>query len=191
MRPTHIIKTRVTADVKERVTETAKRELLTEALWLRRLVAGALCSSLPSVARDSRPRPSCKSSDREPCRGKARLNISLRLDDRLLLQARAEARGMPEATYATVLLRAHLRNLAPLPRDELAALKRSNAELGTIGRNLNQLARIAHQTGRITGPGRDDLRSMLKVCEAMREHVKGLIRANLESWESGHAEARN
>jgi hypothetical protein len=96
---------------------------------------------------------------------------------------------MPAATYIAVLLRAHLRELAPLPSEELAALKRSVAELSAIGRNLNQIARVAQQTGRITGPNRDDLRSMLKVCEAMREHVKDLVRINRATWESGYAEA--
>ena len=98
---------------------------------------------------------------------------------------------MPTATYVSVLVRSHLRALAPLPREELAALKRSIAELGAIGRNLNQIARIAHQTGRLAGPGQDDLRSMLKICEAMRSHTKALVRANTLSWESGDAEARD
>ena len=96
---------------------------------------------------------------------------------------------MPAATYIAALVRAHLWTLAPLPTAEEAALKRSIAELSAIGRNLNQIARVAHQTGRITGPSRDDLRSMLKVCEAMREHVKDLVRANKATWETGYAEA--
>jgi hypothetical protein len=96
---------------------------------------------------------------------------------------------MPSATYIAALVRAHLRALAPLPSEELAALTRSVAELNAIGRNLNQMARLAHQSGRIAGPTRDDLRSMLKVCEAMREHIKDLVRANKATWESGYAEA--
>jgi hypothetical protein len=119
---------------------------------------------------------------------RTRLYIRLRHDDRLVLQERAEKREMPAATYVAALLRAHLRALAPLPQEELTALKRSIAELGSVGRNLNQIARVAHQTARITGPGRDDLRSMLKICEAMREHIKSLVRANRASWESGYAE---
>ena len=96
---------------------------------------------------------------------------------------------MPAATYVAALVRVHLRALAPLPSEEVAALKRSVAELSAIGRNLNQIARVAHQTGRIAGPSRDDLRSMLKVCEAMREHIKELVRTNKATWESGNAEA--
>jgi hypothetical protein len=96
---------------------------------------------------------------------------------------------MAAATYMSVLARAHLRNLSPLPRDELLALRQAVAELGAIGRNLNQIAHVANRRGRIVGPGQDELRSFLKVCEAIRVHVKGLLRANLASWVLGHDEA--
>jgi len=69
--------------------------------------------------------------------------IRLRPDDQILLRERAAARGMPPATYVSVLTRAHLRSLAPLPAEELLALKRTIGELGSIGRNLNQIARAA------------------------------------------------
>lgn len=88
----------------------------------------------------------------------------------------------------SALLRSHLRQLAPLPREELATLKRSIAELGSIGRNLNQLAKMTHQTGRVTGPGREEVMAMVKVCEAMRSHVKAIVRSNVQTWESGYAE---
>jgi hypothetical protein len=98
---------------------------------------------------------------------------------------------MPSATYVSVIVRAHLRNLAPMPKDELVALKRSVAELGAIGRNLNQLARAANSGERVVGPAREDLRAILKVCEALRDHVKGVVRANVNSWEIGHAEVES
>jgi hypothetical protein len=74
-----------------------------------------------------------------------------------------------------------------LPKQELIALKRVVAELGAIGRNLNQIARAANQDGRIAGPQREDLRAFLNVCEALRDNVKGVIKTNLSSWEAGHA----
>jgi len=104
------------------------------------------------------------------------------------LSARATARGMASATYVSVLVRSHLRSLAPLPREELSALKRSVAELGAIGRNLNQIARAANQGAKPTGPGREDLKAMLRVAEGLRAHVKALVRANQISWEQGRAE---
>jgi hypothetical protein len=77
--------------------------------------------------------------------------VRLTVEDRLLLDARAEARGMRPATYASVLLRSHLRQLTPLPKDELLALKRSIAELGSIGRNINQIARAVSGGGEVPG----------------------------------------
>ena len=118
-----------------------------------------------------------------------RVCIRLKAEDQHLLHERASARQMASATYAGVLVRAHLRALPPLPKHELLELKRSVAELGAIGRNINQIARAANQGGRVGAPGRDDLRSFITVCEGVRDHVKALIKANTRSWESGHAEA--
>jgi hypothetical protein len=72
--------------------------------------------------------------------------------------------------------------------EELLALKRSVAELGAIGRNLNQIARALNQGGKPSGPGRADLQALLRVGEGLRDHVKALLRANQISWEQGHAE---
>lgn len=181
--------------MKVRVNEEAQRQLLTESIWLRRVVDAALRSTAVSedtfIRRVGIGASHERFRDGHGCEGAARTRICIRVrhGDRLILRERAETRGMPAATYIAALVRAHLRALAPLPGEEVAALKRSIAELSAIGRNLNQIARVAHQTGRVTGPNRDDLRSMLKVCEAMREHIKDLVRANRATWESGHAEA--
>jgi hypothetical protein len=59
------------------------------------------------------------------------------------------------------------------------------AELGAIGRNLNQIARVANQGGTPGGPGREDLQAMLRVAEALRDHVTALLRANQIAWERG------
>jgi hypothetical protein len=96
---------------------------------------------------------------------------------------------MPAATYASiVLLRTHLRGVAPLPERELSELKRSVAELGALGRNLNQIARVANQTGHLTGPSAQDLQALLKACSALRDHLKELVKRNIASWETGAAE---
>ncbi len=88
----------------------------------------------------------------------ARLMIRLDADDQLLLRERAAARGIAPATYVSVLTRAHLRSLAPLPKEELLALKRAIGELGSIGRNLNRIAHAANQGQLVTVPGATTLR---------------------------------
>ena len=95
---------------------------------------------------------------------------------------------MPSATYVAVLVRSHLRRLTPLPTEELAALKRSIAELGAIGRNLNQIVRTLNAGGRADGPGREHLQLMLKIAEGLRDHVRALLKANETSWERGYSE---
>ena len=109
----------------------------------------------------------------------------------MLLHARAAARGMASATYASVLIRAHLRSLAPLPKDELVALKQAVSELSAIGRNLNQIARAAVSGARVAGVGYEEFRAILKICEGLRDHTTSLIKANAASWTSGHAESQD
>ena len=116
------------------------------------------------------------------------LTESIWLRRLVLRELRAAARGMASATYVSVLVRSHLRSLAPLPKEELAALKRAVSELSAVGRNLNQIARAANQGARVGGVGHDEFRAILKICEALRDHTKGLIKANAASWTSGHAE---
>jgi hypothetical protein len=104
----------------------------------------------------------------------SRAPVRLHPDDKLLLSERAASRQMAAATYISVLVRAHLRNLSPLPKDELLALKQSVAELSAIGRNLNQLTRLAHQS--MGGPGRKVLQTILEACKAQHEFTKGWSR---------------
>lgn len=118
----------------------------------------------------------------------SRLTVRLRPDDQVLLRERAVARGMAPATYVSVLVRSHLRSLAPLPKEELLVLKRVVSELGGIGRNLNQIARAANQGERVSGPGRENVQSMIRVCGGLRDHVRGLLSANLRSWQQGYGE---
>ena len=68
-------------------------------------------------------------------------------------------------------------------------MKRTIAELATVGRNLNQLAKAANQGHRV-GSAPNDFGAMLKICEGLRDHVKALLKANVVSWEVGHAESR-
>jgi hypothetical protein len=171
---------RVTPEMKTLLRTIAEREQITESALVRQL--------LEVMLRKSAAAEFPKLEALEKVSRDARLSVRLAPEDRILLSGRATARGMPSATYVSVLVRSHLRNLTPLPKEELSALKRSVAELGAIGRNLNQIARAANQGGKPSGPGREELRSMLKVAVALRDHVKALLRANQNSWEQGYAD---
>ena len=189
---TEVLKTRISPDLKAQAKEIADRELLSEAAWLKRLVLREIraCTGANGDGSESCSVGRVRDRGREPRgSGCARaMLLRLRTEDRLLLDARAEARRMRPATYASVLLRAHLRRLTPLPKDELAALKHAVGELSAVGRNLNQIARAVNQGARLAGPGRDEFRAILKICEALRDHTKGVIRDNTASWAMGYAE---
>ena len=193
MGDSEVLKTRIASELKLQAKAIADSEFLSEAAWLKRLIVREIRSTRGT---DEGERESCRmASVRKPsreARGSGGCNrpifVRLKHDDRLLLDARSEARGMRPATYVAVLTRSHLRRLAPLPKDELLALRRSISELAAIGRNLNQIAKAANDGGRVPSSAREEFRAMLKVCEALRDNTKALLKANLTSWESGHGE---
>ena len=180
MKADQFIVARVSSETKARLRALAERQYLSESALVRRLVELVLLKAGLSPIITETPTGARR-------RRTARLMIRLQSDDQILLRDRAAARGMAPATYVSVLTRAHLRLLAPLPKDELLALKRAIGELGSIGRNLNQIAHAANQGQLVTDPGRNDLEAMLRACEALRDGVKGLLKANLKSWGQGSA----
>jgi hypothetical protein len=161
----------------------AEQQGVTESVLLKRLVESALFFRGMSSTLCVEPI--------EPVARNTRVFVRLRPEDHVLLRERATSREMATATYASIALRTHLRRAAPVPDRELLELKQSVAELGAIGRNLNQIARIANQSGRLAGPSTQDLQALLRACAALRDHVKELIRANIASWETGHVDAPN
>jgi hypothetical protein len=175
-----VVRCRVSAETKSLLQNIAAREQVTESAVVRQL--------LDTLARTSATQSPAISKREDTGLRAERLSIRLAPDDRLLLCDRAAARGMPSATYVAVLVRSHLHRLTPLPGVELDALKRSIAELGAIGRNLNQIARALKAGGRSDGPGRRDLESMLKIAVALRDHFRALLKANETSWERGYDE---
>lgn len=175
-----LVRCRVSTETKTLLQSIAVREQVTVSALVRQL--------LDTLARTSATEsPAIDKRDDTELRGE-RLSIRLAPGDRLLLCERARARGMPSATYVAVLVRSHLRRLTPLPVEELAAFKRSIAELGAVGRNLNQIARTLNAGGQSDGPGRRYLEAMLKIAMAMRDHIRALLKANETSWERGYRE---
>ena len=94
-------------------------------------------------------------------------------------------RGMPASTYAATLLRGHLHALTPLPTAELQALRTLTNELAAVGRNVNQLVRMAYRDDAVVIPNRADVWHFFRVCEALRLHLKALLKANADSWNAG------
>ena len=173
-----LVRCRVSAETKSLLLKIAAREHLTESALVRQLIE--------TMARASGSETNISPHERE-VRGE-RMSIRLAPDDRQLLTERSAARGMPAATYVAVVVRSHLRKLTPMPPQELAALKRSIAELAAMTRVLRQLA--AGSEGLVPQPDgiRRDLAAMLRVSQTLWETIKQLLKNNRESWERGYAE---
>lgn len=172
---------RVSQEMKLQLRALAQRENRSESALIKQLLGVVLRGVGNAALATGQPN---ESASRQ-----ARLSIRLQAGDHLLLRERAEARSMPAATYVSVLLRAHLRSMSPLPKEELLALKHSIAELASIGRNLNQIAKVGNEGGRLHSTVREEFRAMLKICEALRDNTKALLKANVTSWSVGYAEA--
>lgn len=173
------LSTWISSETKQRFAGAAARQSLSESALLKRLVEQMLASA-PS---DHLAEPISPSDSRY-----ARLTVRLAPADRALLRERANARTMYAATYVSVLVRSHLRRVAPLPDRELSSLQASVRELAAIGRNLNTMARLLQQDAHQAVPGLQEVQAMLRVCEALRDHFRALIKANLISWDIGHAD---
>ena len=173
------IQCRVTSETKALIQVLADRERITESALVRQLLEVVLrTSAVRAIPRaDEEPR-----SNRD-----VRLYVRLDPSDRLLLKERAAARCVPPATYVAALVRSHLRGIAPLLKEDRRALDGAVAQLTSVGRNLNQMMRALNR-GQTAAPRQEDVQAMLRVCGALRDHVKALLAANEKSWDQGHAE---
>ncbi len=130
---THLT-TWVARETKDRFSAVARHQGLSDSALLKRLIDLVLQSANVTSG------PVAVGAAEVASRA-SRVTVRLRPDDQFLLRERASARGVAPATYVSVLVRSHLRALAPLPKEELIALRKTVSELGSIGRNLNQIAR--------------------------------------------------
>ena len=123
----------------------------------------------------------------EPIRPRARVYVRLRRR-----RSRAPSRTRRPTRIGvrdlrSMLVRTHLRKSR---RSPIASSPSSGAPSARWARSvgiLNQIARVAHQTGRVEGLTTADLRAMLAAFEELRAHFKRLIEANIASWETDHA----
>jgi hypothetical protein len=170
------LSTWIAEDLKQRFTALAASRGISDSALLKQLVEGAVIGTTPEFAVTARRVAEARD---------ARITIRLLPGDRLLLQERAAARGMRAASYVSTLTRAHLRSLSPLPDREITALQAIAVQLAAMGRNIRTIALTATPAGLTP----NHARTMLMLCEAVRDHIKNILSANIRSWEIGHEES--
>jgi hypothetical protein len=113
-----------------------------------------------------------------------RVAIRLRPGDIHGLARRATARRMKPSTYIAALVRSHLVEDPPLPSAELAVLERATAEVSTIGRNVNQIARAVNAGATLPPGAASVIGQAIEAVEAVREAAKAYVRKAVASWEA-------
>jgi predicted DNA binding CopG/RHH family protein len=171
------LKAWVSRETKERFGDFARGQRVSESALLKRVIEALIHGN---EARNATLAP----LERVPASG--RLSVRLAVDDLLLLRERAQSRGIPPATYISLLVRSHLRNLSPIPDNELKVLQQAIGQVSAIGRNLNQIARAVNAGERPDGPSKADLHAILRACTGLRDAFKGVIERNIQSWQAGH-----
>lgn len=94
------------------------------------------------------------------------------------------ARGMKTASYAVMLIRAHVRQQAPMPAAEIEALKVAISQLTALRRDLQV---SAHSIGSEVVGDIDLTRSLRETAaqvDDVRQRIADLVRTNLMSWEA-------
>ena len=175
---------RVSSDVKQRFQALADRREISASVLLRQLVSDLLASEYgPSAVKLSKVDASLLQVKAD------RLTIRLLAADRQALQSFARARSLRETTYLAMLIRSHVRSAAPLPRAALHALRESAIELRTVSRRLDHLCRVSKGSASSDNVSLTEARTVIGACERLRDRTSAFIKANIQSWETGHAEA--
>jgi hypothetical protein len=171
-----VIAARTSPERKAQFAALASRHGMSESALLTRLIDAVLNQNSVAVSEGGDDAPDDADTKR--------ITLRLRPGDHPLVEARASARHMKPATYLVMLVHAHVRSRAPMPAEELNALKLSVSQLSMVGRCLQQvvcangaqadvehLALLLHQTAEALG--------------ALRGSVAELVQTNLRSWEAG------
>ena len=126
--------------------------------------------------------PSAGASE-ETSNGKIRKEIRLTADELTRAEAIANREGFSLTRWIGALVRARLDATPQLGQQELEALARSNMQLLAIGRNLNQIAKVAHANPATLARCRPEL--IEQAHAAVKGHVKivaSVMAANTARW---------
>jgi hypothetical protein len=108
--------------------------------------------------------------------------------DELHLNHYAAARNIKPSEAMKLILRGWITKNPPLPKEELAKLGITSNQLAAIGRNLNQLVKLAHAGDY---PLSAELAALLKetltLTRQASQEIDAIVKTNITSWESDHA----
>lgn len=86
-----------------------------------------------------------------------------------------------------MLVRTHVRGTPVMPPQELDELRCAAGLLGSMGRQLRAMASQSPCQSDCTADFAELLVDVGRAVESVRAGVSDVVRANLKSWEAGHA----
>ena len=108
--------------------------------------------------------------------------------DEKFIKHYAATRSLTTSTAMRLILRSWRTKNPPLPKNELSLLAVTSNQLAAIGRNLNQLVKLAHSG---VSPQQDRVIGLIdQAREEMQrasETIDDIVRTNQTSWESDYA----
>jgi hypothetical protein len=175
MQYSHQLRVRVSPATQQRIRDAARAKMVTESVWLRQCIERALADTV------SEPVPA--QSVAEPPAGASRISIRIHFADGQLLKAVAQSRGLPTASYVSLLVRAYLHGYAPVPPEELRALRESTEHIGRITRYLTQLDAFIRRAQSLPPNLAQNVENMLRLNLTLGHWLRDYIRSNIKSWE--------
>lgn len=154
-----------------------RREGVSASDAVRQLVADALSATCGDDTGSSYP---ASLDDVGP---RQRIEIRLTRGELDALRVLADAAGLSVNRWIVAMIRVHLTGEPQLGEHEVAVLAESNYQLASIGRNLNQVARVLNESPTKAGqPASMAVESLKIAVHSHLERVVEVLRANLDRW---------
>ena len=178
-----ILQCRVPVEIKQRVLALAAHREVAPSALLRSLVSEFVEHQYgPSDSRSPKLSAALGQVKSD------RITFRILPADRQALRERASSRFLLETTYLGMLVRSHVRKTTPIPAPELQALRESVMELRSASSRLESLVRNCASSTKVREAWTSEAGALISACEQLRDRVLDYIRANIRSWETGHAE---
>lgn len=169
-----------------RFARLANSRAMSSSKLLAALVNAAL-AQLSAPAASSAPNKAGQGVKRAPAREPQKYLVRLQGSDAARLEERAEARGTRPASYAAMVLMAHLNTNPPMPHGEFQALKRVVNELGGIRAALVALTAAGPHVNDLDGQAIEAVQKLVPALKTIRDDVQNTLVANSRSWSAPDA----
>lgn len=174
-----LIQARVSEVDKTRFKAMARAVGKTESEFLREMIEVVLSGDMPEQPTKVQPPRNATQEDIAPKQVSARVPGFIK--DNLIRAAKGK--GLNPGRYLAGIVQAHFTNYPIMTDIELAALKHSNRELASIGRNLNQVTRVLNESFQEADRIKVELiKETTDLIKSNQQEIRRFVRASNQAW---------